>query len=141
MARTRRQGFTFTETLVALVVLLIGVVGVMKVLPVSLRGSFDASMRAKAAMLAQKKVEELRRDSTLSNAYISSITALAAPTPPVAFPEDDRLTYSFFGQSLLDPGSGGGAATPRVIVRYAQDFRADQEILYELRFLAPVNTP
>lgn len=141
MHRHRRRGFTFTETLVALVVLLIGVVGVMKVLPVSLRGSFDASMRAKAAMLAQKKVEELRRDSTLSNDYISSIAAMTTPTPPVPFPEDDRLTYSFCGRSVIDPSSGGGVATPRVIVRYAQDFRAGTEVLYELRFLAPVNTP
>ncbi len=141
MNTRRRRGFTFTETLVALVVLLIGVVGVMKILPVSLRGSFDATMKAAAALLAQKKVEELRRDSTLSNDYINTVAAMTTPTAPVPFPEDDRLTYSFSGRSLLDPSGGGGALVPRVIVRYAADFRPGQQVLYELRFLAPVNTP
>jgi len=138
----RRRGFTFTETLVALVVLLIGALGVMKMMPVSLQGSFEASMRARAALLAQKKVEELRRDGTLSDSYINDIAALTVPTSPASFPEDDRITYSFSGNSLLYPtpipGNPASAqGVPRVIVRYAQDFRTDQQVLYELRFVGP----
>lgn len=145
------------EVIVALAVLLIGVVGVLQFFPPSLRASSEAALRGKAALLAQQKAEELRRDATNSGFAVpdavDQILALGAPTEPIAFPEDDRLVYQFYNRSLLyDPSGPDDPSTPdddfpaaRVIVRYNHEFRPQDPlwpqdvhpagaILFELRF-------
>ena len=61
------------------------------------------------------------------------------PTDPVAWPLDDRLTYSFCGVSLLAEGDTPGdprddTGVARVIVRLNGAFDPSERVLYELRF-------
>ncbi|MDX2176031.1 MAG: prepilin-type N-terminal cleavage/methylation domain-containing protein [Candidatus Sumerlaeia bacterium] len=137
-----RRGFTFTEVLVALLVFLIGIVGVWAVFPAALKSVRESSAKGRAILLAQQKVEEMRRDANLANSLINEISALPAPSTALPMPTDDSLTYSFSGESLQfpvpdasEPASTPGV--PRVIVRYAPDFRDTEPVLYELRFLGP----
>lgn len=138
-ARHRRGGYSLVEVLVAMTLLLVGVVGIVQFYPPSLKASSEAALRGKGALLAQQKVEELRRDAGKQAILINTIAASPAPTVALPFPEDDRLTYTFWGESFQsDPGVLGNPAdtpgVPRVIVRYNAAFRPSAHVLYELRF-------
>lgn len=133
-----RAGYSLVEVTVAMAIMVFGIVGVLQFITPSVRASSDAAMRGRAALLAQQKVEELRRDADKQATFIENIRNAAAPTAPLIFPEDDRLTYQFWGQSIAsngelnDPDAATGVA--RVIVRYNRAFRPGQDVVYELRF-------
>ena len=137
---SRRSAYTLVEVIVALAVLLLGIVGILQFYPPSLRASSEAALKSRAALLAQEKVEELRRDSDQLGSLIRAIQISTAPTAPVPFPEDTRLAYQFFSRSLrLDNRDTFGDVeddfgVARIIVRYNTEFRPSGEVLYELRF-------
>lgn len=147
----RRLGYSLLEVLVALAILLIGVVGILQFFPPSLRASNEASLKGRAALLAQSKAEEIRRDTDKAGVLIDTIAGLSAPTDPIPFLEDPSLAYRFFSESLRvpdgdpnDPEFAPGVA--RVIVGYNGEFRPDEKVLYELRFgggsnFGPTPTP
>lgn len=144
-SRRHRQGFTFVEILVAMILLLVGMVALMKVFPPTLRANSDSAMRHKAILFAQRKAEEIRRDDDRQESMQKTIAALNTPTAPLVVPEDRRLVYQFSGRSILDPVPTVGDPlsrdnVARIIVRYNEDFRPDGKILYELRFydLTPI---
>ncbi|MCC6546317.1 prepilin-type N-terminal cleavage/methylation domain-containing protein [Candidatus Sumerlaeota bacterium] len=135
-----RRGYTLAEVIVALAILLIGVVGVLQFFPVSLKATTEAALKSEAALLAQRKVEELRRDDDRLGTTVRTIQLSGAPTTPVPFPEDTRLAYQFSSRSLIydnvdtvgTPEDDFGVA--RIVVRYNTEFRPSAEVLYELRF-------
>jgi type II secretory pathway pseudopilin PulG len=133
------KGVSLIEVLVGMAILLAGIISILNMFPVSMRASNDAAMLTRAAVLAQQKTEEIRRDSDNQRTLINKIRLLTAPTTPVEFPEDTRLAYSFCGLSLLDtvddpddPRDDVGVA--RIIVQYSTRFRKDGRVIYELRF-------
>lgn len=133
------QGYSLVEVLVSMVILLVGILAILNFFPQSLRANANAAIRAQAALLAQAKAEEVRRDSSASTPLIQTIRTLTVPTTPVPFVEDSRLSYSFCGVSLLAPVDNPGDprddyGVARVIVRYNQAFRPSEDILFELRF-------
>lgn len=134
----RRRGFSLLEVLIGLAILLAGLLGVMAVFPYTLRSQREAEALSLAAPLAQMKAEEIRRDDDRTGRLVREIKRLEQPTPPIVFPNEPRLTYSFSGRSLLYPNAGGDPRglpnVARVIVRYAPDYRPSQDVLYELRF-------
>lgn len=136
----RRAGYSLIEVIVALAILVIGVVGVLKFFPPSLRASSEAALRGDAALLAQLKVEELRRDADKAGTLVTNIQALTTPTDPVVFPEEPRLAYQFSGRSTFSPTVDDPASVEddfgvaRVIVRYNREFRPSADVLVELRF-------
>lgn len=137
--RHSRAGFSLVEVLTAMLILVIGVAGITGLLMSTMRHSRRAMDQSIAAYLAQRKAEEIRRDDTLFRDMIAQIEALATPTAPVDFPLDPRFSYSYCGVSLLDPLDDPGNAADdanvaRIVIRYAASYRADQDILYELRF-------
>lgn len=134
----RARGFSLLEVLVALAILSAGVLAVAAVFPKTLQAGNDSQILTEAAALAQMKAEEIRRDNDRDGRLVEAIKNLANPTDPVQFPREPRLTYSFSNRSLLyttdptDPRAAPGV--PRVIVRYAADYRKSQDVVYELRF-------
>ncbi|MCB2154791.1 prepilin-type N-terminal cleavage/methylation domain-containing protein [bacterium] len=133
------RGFTLIEVLVALAILLAGVVAIVQLFPVSLRAHTDAALKGTAALLAHEKVEEIRRDRDRQSRIIQEIENRHAPTDPIVWPLDERLTYSYSGESLFSSNDTPGdprddVNVARVIVRLAQDFDPDQRVVYELRF-------
>lgn len=137
--RVGRRAFTLVEVLVALALLLAGIIAIVQLFPVSLEANKDAALQGNAALLAQQKVEELRRDHDFLARMIQEIENRTEPTEPVVWPVDTRLTYSYSGRSLLaaadtpgDPRDDIGIA--RVLVRLAPDYNPDEPVIYELRF-------
>lgn len=135
----RRRGFTLVEVLVALAIFLAGLVAIVQLFPVSLRAQQEAAYKTAAVLLAQQKVEEIRRDRDRNAIAIGTIEALAAPTPALPFAEEPRLTYSFNGRSLLYPVDTAASVeddfnVARVIVRKAPTIDPAETVIYELRF-------
>ncbi len=134
----RARGFSLLEVLVALAILTAGVLAIAAVYPKTLQAGNESQILTEAAALAQMKAEEIRRDNDRDGRLLDAIKALDNPTEPVRFPREPRLTYSFSNRSLLyaadasDPRAAPGV--PRVIIRYAADYRQSQDVVYELRF-------
>jgi len=135
----RGRGFTLIEVLVALVILMAGIIGIVQLFPVSLQANADAETKGIAVILAQKKVDELRRDSDTMDVILSTIELRDTETDPVVFPEDTRFTYSFVGESVYGPT--GDPADPRddsdvarVIIRLNNTVDPDRPVIYEMRF-------
>jgi type II secretory pathway pseudopilin PulG len=55
-----KNAFTLIELLVSIAILIIGVVGILLVIPVAQRSSREAGLRTKAAMVAEAALEELK---------------------------------------------------------------------------------
>jgi type II secretory pathway pseudopilin PulG len=142
MGSRRNRGYSMAEVIVAIAIMVVGIIGILQFFPPSLRAASEATLRGQAALLAQRKMEEIRRDDSKTFTLINAIRDLDEPTEPVPFAEDDRLAYQFHSRSLLadDEASGRPEDTPgvpRVIVRYNPAFRPSADILVELRFEAP----
>ncbi len=134
-----QKGFTLIEVLVALVILLAGIISIVQLFPISLQANKNAELTGAAVLLAQQKVDEMRRDADALNNIIVEIQGSTSPTDSVVWPEDDRLTYSYSGVSELsaidtpsDPRDDFSVA--RVIVRLAPDYDPEERVIYEMRF-------
>ncbi len=133
------SGYSLVEVLVSMAILLAGLLAILNFFPQSFRANADAAIKAKASLFAQTKAEEIRRDWTQADPLINMIRNLTAPTAPIVFPDDTRLTYSFCGVSLIDPIDTPGDprddyGVARVIIRYAASYRPSEDVVYELRF-------
>lgn len=135
-----RRGLTLIEVMISLAILLIGILAVVWFFPQSLQTAARSEYVSKAAVLAQMKAEELRRDDDTTNTLISAIAQLQSPTEPIVFSQEPNLAYQFSGRSILYEGEtpAGDAGVARVIVRYSPQYRTsnnpNKDVLYELRF-------
>lgn len=82
----KKDGFTLIEIIMAMAILAIGVIGVVRLIPVGLKASKSSEMISKAAFLAQKQLEELKL------AGFDQLTA--EPEPTVAL-EGEEGDYSW----------------------------------------------
>ena len=136
----RSRGFSLLEAIVALTILLGGIVAVVRFFPMLFESTSQAMLQTRAAMLAQRKAQEILRDDDTSSTLARTIAYLNTPTAPVAFPEEPALSYSFSGRSVLYPETDQAHGTPavaRVIVRYSANYRSSQDVIYELQFFKP----
>ena len=69
----------------AMAIMAVGIIGVVKLLPVGLRASKSSEMISRASFLAQKKMEELK---------LAGFDELSAPNPSVAM-EGEEEGYSW----------------------------------------------
>jgi len=134
-----RRGYSLIEVLVSVAILLAGIISIVNFFPLGLRAQYRAGDISRAALLAQMKAEEIRRDCDRAGRMIATIRDLHSPTEPITFPNEPRFAYCFCGISLLnphndpsDPRSAFGVA--RVIIMYSKEYRGRNEVLYELRF-------
>lgn len=80
-----KKAFTLIEIIMAMAIMVVGIIGVVRLLPVGLRASKSAEMMSKAAFLAQEKMEELK---------LAGFEELSAPDPTVAL-EGEEGEYSW----------------------------------------------
>lgn len=128
----RRRAVTVLETLVAMTIFLVGIVAIIHYYPSTIRQLTESAHLRQATMLAQMKAEEIRRDNDQMSNLMNEIRILSTPTDPIPFQVNPILSYSFNGESLIDPSDSPG--TPRVIIRYSSDYRPSQNVIYELKF-------
>ena len=139
-AHAKNRGFSLLEVLVSLTILMIGVLSIIFFFSQPLETARKAEYRTKAALYAQMKAEEIRRDDDTSNTLIRSIEQLTSPTASITFAQEPNLAYQFSGRTILYPGlsPAGDPGVARVIVRYSPTYRqstnSDKDVLYELRF-------
>lgn len=140
MFQQNSRGITLIEVMISMAILLIGVLAIVFFFPQTLQSAATAEYRTKAAVLAQMKSEEIRRDDDTTHTLIHAIESLQSPTAPVTFPQDPNLAYQFSGRSILYEGEtpAGDPGVARVIVRYSPEYRVsnnpNKDVLYELRF-------
>jgi hypothetical protein len=94
-----------------------------------------------AVLLAQEKVQEVRRDNAPDSLFFIWVRGLTEPTPPegIPFTENPDLRYAFSGRSVLDPADDPGVpeddfGVPRIIVLSPTQSRFRSGVVYELRF-------
>jgi prepilin-type N-terminal cleavage/methylation domain-containing protein len=136
-----RRGYTLIEVLVALAILLAGVLAIVMFFPRTLSASAEAVLVTEAAVLAQMKAEEIRRDDDVQGSLVKAISQRTTPTDGIPFVQEPNLAYSFSGRTVLypadqpndgDPRNDDGVA--RVLIRYAKSYRSTEDVIYELRF-------
>ena len=141
-----RRGITLLEVLVGLGIMMAGLLAIATVIPSTLQAHNEAEILTQAAMLAQGKVAEIRRDDSATKQLKNQIRSMTTPSQPIPFIYEPRLTYSFSGVSIMyadmvtptmtleqiDPRARPGI--PRVLIRYAPEFRPTQDVIYELLF-------
>jgi Tfp pilus assembly protein PilV len=132
-------GYSFLEVLISLVILLGGILAILAIFPNVLKSNDRAVTVSDAALIAQQKAEEIRRDADRARTTIQAIRAMTTPTSPVLCVSNPNLTYQFCGISLLDPVDDANDPADdhglaRVIIRYAPTYKPGGQILYELRF-------
>jgi prepilin-type N-terminal cleavage/methylation domain-containing protein len=138
--RDETRGFSLLEVLVSLTILMVGILAIVFFFSQPLEAARNAEYRTKAALYAQMKAEEIRRDDDTSNTLIRAIESLTVPTAPITFPQDPNLAYQFSGRTIQYPGvsPNGDPGVARVIIRYSAEYRqsanTDKDVLYELRF-------
>ena len=72
----------------AMAIMAVGIIGVVRLLPVGLRASKSSEMMSRAAFLAQKKMEELK---------LAGFEELAAPNPSVEM-EGEEGAYAWIAE-------------------------------------------
>jgi len=80
-----KRAFTLIEIIMAMAIMAVGIIGVVRLLPVGLRASKSSEMISKAAFLAQKQLEQLK---------LAGFDALIEDTPSVPL-EGEEGNYSW----------------------------------------------
>lgn len=119
-----RAGYSIVEVLASLAIFLFGVIAIVNFFPNVLRAQDEAALMSVAALLAQEKASEIRRDDLAGAGAFpltASIATFQTPTPPEVFPRHPQLAYSFCGRSIEDPvddpnDPSDDIDVPRVIV-------------------------
>lgn len=80
-----RRGFTLIEIIMAMAIMAVGIIGVVRLLPVGLRASKSSEMMSRASFLAQEKMEELK---------LAGFDELTKPNPSIDL-EGEEGDYSW----------------------------------------------
>jgi type II secretory pathway pseudopilin PulG len=139
MKNAGNKAYSLLEVIVSLAILLAGILTIVNYFPLSLKANNRAALLSDAALLAQMKAEEIRRDNIFGPKLLNLIRTLRKPTEPVQFAQNTLLAYSFCGVSLLDPvddpdNTTDDVGVARIIVRYDKSYRPTEDVIYELRF-------
>ena len=94
MRRRITKGFTLIETIIALVVLAVGLVAVLSLFPVGFNSAMRAADLTKAAVVAQWKMEDIKRIGY-------PVTAEAS----TAYPYDNKFSYTVTVADINPPGN------------------------------------
>lgn len=83
-----QRGFTLVEALIAIVVLVIGILGVLQFLPSAVKLARRSRLTTQAAFLTQGKVEEY-----LAKSYSELATGVVEPRAPMVSDTTSQLYY------------------------------------------------
>lgn len=138
----KRSAYALLEVLVSIAILSAGIIAIIYLFPFSLQAINEAAMVSEAALLAQWKAEEIRKDDIDDSPdAIETIQNMTEPFPTdgIPFEQNNHLTYSYCGVSLLDPVDTPGdprddVGVARIIVRKNKNIDPTMKVIYELEF-------
>ncbi len=108
-----QRGFTLLELMIALVVLAVGLLGIVGMIVISIRGNAFGSQMSQANTLAQAKIEELR-NMTYTGLYGNCGTAgfpVVCASAPANMADSNAPNDSGSGGDRYTGGSGDGMWT------------------------------
>lgn len=129
----RQRGFTLVETMVALVVLSIGLLGVAKLVTGAVHANDSGYMRGQATQLAYEILDEMRANRPGALSYVGAGTSTdcsTAPCTPAALAGLDMYNWNARVAATLPNGVGtvtpsaGAAGTVATIVVTWDDSQA-----------------
>lgn len=103
-----QRGFTLIETMIALLIFSIGLMGMAALMVLSVKTNQSAYLRTQASFLAQSMADRMRANTSLINSYNGSYSyatagasdsCAAAACSPLAMVDRDRAVWS---QQLID---------------------------------------
>jgi prepilin-type N-terminal cleavage/methylation domain-containing protein len=77
---SEKNAFTLLEVALAMAILLIGVVGVATLLPLSIEANMRSKNIAIVTMLAESKIEEMKKEAAVSAAYWATLDSVSPET-------------------------------------------------------------
>ena len=138
--RSSALGFTLIETLVALVVLSIGLLGIASLQLSSLRWNHGASMRSQATLLAYDIVDRMRANqNAANNTFDYDIAIGATRATPATVADNDLMLWKQSLAATLPSGDGsvvhkdtGTTTTFTITVRWDDSRGAEDPISFVL---------
>ena len=113
-----QRGFSMLETLIALVVFSVGLLGTAALQTVSKKATYDSVQRTTAAMLASDLLERMRANPTVLDDYLGVLTVMPTAMPAtdcaaVQCDPDEIATYDLwsFGRLLSGAAETTGTAS------------------------------
>jgi len=88
-----QKGFTLIEIIMAMAILAVGIIGVVRLLPVGLRASKSSEMMSRAGFLAQEKMEELK---------LAGLDQFSQPDFPLEGEKEDYSWEAFVSEVSLN---------------------------------------
>jgi prepilin-type N-terminal cleavage/methylation domain-containing protein len=76
-----KKAFTLIEIIMAMAIMTIGIIAVVRILPLGLRASKSAEMMSRGAFLAQEKMEELK---------LAGVAGVTAPEPVIPLEGEEK---------------------------------------------------
>lgn len=76
-----QQGVVLLESLIAILVFSLGVLGIVGLQAAMIKGSSDAKYRSEASYIAQQRIGEMWADPGNLNAYLENATDISAQIP------------------------------------------------------------
>lgn len=131
-------GFTILETLIGLTILSVGILSMIGIIPGILKGQRESELLTKAALLAQLKMTELRRDDASANLIQTIISrndtdSVVSETDPIVFENEPALAYAFCSKRMK-PSDPKPVACVRILRNRGQAPKdvTPQDVIYEL---------
>lgn len=98
--KKQRQGFTLIEVLVALVILVVGLIGIFNLHVVAKRSSFESFQQTQAALLASDMINRMKLNPTQLAAYSGTYDSVPTPSEPACDLADSASPQCTPAQSL-----------------------------------------
>jgi type IV pilus assembly protein PilV len=112
MLDARERGMTLVETLVALLVLSIGLLGVAALQMTSLRNNHAAHMRSQATALAYDIADRMRANRSVAVSGGYDVALGAIPAAPATLADIDVTAWKNSLAAALPAGDGAVATNP-----------------------------
>jgi type IV pilus assembly protein PilV len=114
------RGFTLVESLVALVVLSIGLLGIASLQLSSLRWNHGASLRSQATLLAYDILDRMRANQVVARTTTDYVVAMSATKTGTTVADKDVAQWK---TTLLQTLPSGDGSIERIVVGTETNFR------------------
>ncbi len=128
-----KKGFTITEAMVAVFVLMLGIVAVLHLFPLSLQTRKFSEMKTVASQLAQAKIEELSANS-YDDISVGTTTEVQLDSPFEGYSR--QLVVNYVDSNLQNSASDTGLKKIEVTVSWSSSLSISQKNVRVINLVA-----